>query len=114
VTGQLEAALREILRDVVRDELRTALAAEARPRQAGPTAPASEDAYLSVANAAQLADLAPNTIRTWIRDGRLVAHRAGRVLRVRRSELTSFLSVAPPKHKKVDIAARARQIAKAA
>ena len=111
MTGQLEAAFRELMRDVVRDEVRSALA-ESRPRQAATTAPG--EPYLSVANAAKLADLAPNTIRTWIRDGRLPAHRAGRVLRVRRSELESFLAVAPPKHKKVDIAARARQIAKAA
>ena len=111
MTGQLESALRELMRDVVRDELRVALA-EARPRQAA-SVPSSEP-YLSVANAAQLADLAPNTIRTWIRDGRLPAHRAGRVLRVRRSDLEKFLAPAPPKHKRVDIAARARELAKAA
>ena len=112
MTGQLEIALRELLRDVVRDELRIALA-EGRPRQAANPSSGSEP-YLSITNAAQLADLAPNTIRTWIRDGRLPAHRAGRVLRVRRSDLEKFLAPEPAKHKKVDIAARARELTKVA
>lgn len=112
MTGQLDYVLRELVRDVVREELRIALA-EARPRQAA-NVNTPADSYLSVAKAAKVADLAPNTIRTWIRDGQLAGHRAGRVLRVKRSDLESFLAVVPTKHKVIDIAKRARELAKVA
>lgn len=49
------------------------------------------DEYLSVRKAAQVAEVHPDTIRTWVKAGRLANHRAGRELRIRRDELHRFL-----------------------
>lgn len=49
------------------------------------------DEYLSTGEAAELAGVAVGTVRRWIREGRLSKHRAGRHLRVERSELESLL-----------------------
>ena len=87
MTASLDAAFRELIRDVVRDELRAALA----DHRGTPLLAASSDPYLSLANAARLADVAPGTVRAWIRAGRLPAKRAGRVFRIARSELEAFL-----------------------
>ncbi len=65
--------------------VRAALA-EARP------AAAEEDGYLSVQRAADFADVHPDTIREWIKTDRLRGYRAGRELRVLRSELHRFLA----------------------
>lgn len=86
--GILGGVVRDALRDLVRSEIRAALtgpAIEASVRNAG-------DGYLPVTKAAQLAAVAPGTIRAWIRTGRLSAKRAGRVLRVSREELERFMS----------------------
>lgn len=45
------------------------------------------DEYLTTAEAARVASVAPKTIRRWIRTGKLVAHSAGRELRIRRADL---------------------------
>lgn len=50
------------------------------------------ETYMSVARAAEVAEVAPATIRTWISEGRLGRFRAGRELRVKRSELDHLLS----------------------
>lgn len=73
------------LRDIIRDEIRAALRDEVRKT------PANAGEYLSVAKAAEIASIAPQTIRRWIGEGRLAGYNAGRVIRVRRSELESFL-----------------------
>jgi excisionase family DNA binding protein len=76
--------LRALLVEVVREEVRAALA-DARATNS------EEDGYLSVQKAAALADVHPDTIRAWIKAGRLRGYRAGRELRVLRSELCHFL-----------------------
>jgi excisionase family DNA binding protein len=76
----LESGLRAMIAEIVREELARALAELARP-----------DEYLSPRRAAQLADVAPATIRRWIREGRLASTSAGRAIRVCRSELERFL-----------------------
>lgn len=76
----IESGLRALIAEVVRDELSRALADRDRP-----------DQYLSPRRAAQIADVAPGTIRRWIREGRIAASSAGRAIRVRRSELETFL-----------------------
>lgn len=48
--------------------------------------------YLTTAEAASTAQVAPKTIRRWTREGRLRAHWAGRLLRIRLDELESFLA----------------------
>jgi excisionase family DNA binding protein len=82
----LETVIRETVRLVLREELRGALDA-LRPRGA------SE--YLTVAQAAEVAAVAPDTIRRWVAEARLPRHNAGRELRVRRDDLESFMATAP-------------------
>lgn len=76
-----EHALRELVenatRRVVREELSRA---------------PGRDRYLPVAEAAQIAGVAPDTIRSWIGQGRLRRYNAGREIRVRRSELDALLA----------------------
>jgi excisionase family DNA binding protein len=52
-------------------------------------------ASASVAEGAQIASVSPQTIRVWIKAGRLRGYNAGRVLRVRRQELEDFLAAGP-------------------
>lgn len=47
--------------------------------------------YLSVREAAEIADVIPGTIRTWIEAGKLGRYQAGRHVRVKRSELDALL-----------------------
>lgn len=80
-TNDLDATIRAIVRDVVREEL--AGLAESR---------ASPDAYLPTAAAAEVAGVAEGTIRRWVRENRIPGHRAGRVLRVRASDVHRLLA----------------------
>jgi excisionase family DNA binding protein len=79
---ELTSALRETIRAIVREELALALADRAEP-----------DELMSTANAAELAGVAEGTVRRWIREGRLPERRAGRLLRVSRSELATLLGI---------------------
>lgn len=67
-------AITELVRSIVREELSRALA----PRT---------DGYLSVASAAEVADVSPATVRRWIRTGKLPSCGSGKLLRVRRADL---------------------------
>jgi excisionase family DNA binding protein len=77
---RLVLALLEMLdrrtRAIVREEISSA------------TAPPE---YLSTRAAGDLAGVAEGTIRRWVRAGRLREHRAGRVVRVLRSDLEGLL-----------------------
>jgi hypothetical protein len=78
------------------DGLRTIIAQEvgkAIERILGdpPRLPTQSDQYLPVTDAARIAAVAPATIRTWMDEGRLTRYHAGRVLRVRRSELEALM-----------------------
>ena len=86
----IEESFRSIIRDVVRAEIRTALdeRAHALVRNSN-TRP--DDGYLSLSRAAKFADVAPGTLRRWIKEGRLPCQRAGRVYRVSRADLETFL-----------------------
>ena len=53
----------------------------------------TEDRLLSVADVAQLLSVTEPTVREWIKDGKLKAHRAGaRFWRIRQSEVDRMLS----------------------
>lgn len=105
-----ESAFADLLRSIVRDEIRNALAdARAEPRNAS-----GADTYLSISKAARFADVAPGTVRTWIRRGRLPAKRAGRVLRISRGELETFLTACANRNASPNLATRAREIRRAA
>jgi len=86
--SSIDANMRDLIRDVVREVVRD----EFRDRRNTSAAPVSEEAYLSVTKAARLADVAPGTVRKWIRQGRLTGKYAGRVIRVSRLELERFLA----------------------
>ena len=76
-----EHALRELIEDATRRVVREELSREP-----------GRDRYLPVAEAAEVAGVAPDTIRAWIGQGRLRRYNAGREIRVRRSELDVFLA----------------------
>ncbi len=87
----LDASIRAIVRDVVREELRAVLDEHARTGFRNVAREERSDGYLSITHAARLADIAPGTLRRWIREGRLPTRRAGRVHRVARADLDAFL-----------------------
>jgi excisionase family DNA binding protein len=82
--GALRALIAEEVRKVVREEL-------ARGTPSGPG-----DGYLSVKEAARVASVAMDTVRDWIANGCLGRYNAGRVLRVKRSELDALLARSTP------------------
>jgi excisionase family DNA binding protein len=77
------------LRDIIRDEVRTAIRQELGKK------PAAAGEFVSVTKAAQIASVSPQTIRVWMKAGKLRGYNAGRVLRVRRQELEDFLAAGP-------------------
>lgn len=99
----LRALVRDEVRFVVREELQLVLEERGSLRN-------GTELYLSVAKAARVADVAPGTVRTWIRSGRIESRHAGRVLRVSRAELERFLAQEPSDATKKAIRRRADQI----
>jgi excisionase family DNA binding protein len=90
--SQLEEVVRFIIRDevrrAVREEVRAALA-EAR----GAVQPDTE--FLTVKDAASLAQVSTATVRAWVQRGHLPCHRTGRLWRIRKDQLLSFLERGP-------------------
>lgn len=78
--SDLERGLRDLIAGLVCEEVRRALADVAQP-----------DEFLTTAHAAEVAKVAQGTIRRWIRAGRLTSQRAGRELRVLRSDLAALM-----------------------
>lgn len=88
--SMVEHALRELVRDAVRQALEEQLPAVlSKVAPATVAAPASD--YLTPDEAGALARVKPETVREWVRQGRLPGHHAGRSLRVRRDELEGFM-----------------------
>jgi excisionase family DNA binding protein len=85
---QLDSETRRYVAQEVRTAVSDALAPVLKDVKAnGP----SDLTYLSVEKAAAVAEVHPDTIRAWVKAGRLPEHRAGRELRIRRDELHRFL-----------------------
>ncbi len=74
----------DVVRSVIREEIKEIGQSKAT------------DSFLPVSEAAELAGVAPGTIRAWIDEGRLGRYHAGRVLRVKRRELEDYLASPPP------------------
>lgn len=92
----IDDAIRSAVREVVREEIRAALderSMKDNRRNAG--APVGTNTYLSIARASALADVAPGTLRRWIKAGWLQTRRAGRVYRIAQADLEALLSRAP-------------------
>lgn len=86
----LDYVLREMLREVVRDELQIAMNDLKTELSRLQPPPPQSDRYLSVAQAAELAAVTPETIREWVRKGDLRAGKAGRLVRIRSSDLQAY------------------------
>jgi excisionase family DNA binding protein len=76
----LDVTLRTMIVEIVREEM-ARVSASTPPR----------DEYLSPRVAGAVAQVAPGTVRRWVREGKLAGHHAGRVLRVRRADLEALL-----------------------
>lgn len=70
IASTLLATLREIVREEVRAEVKAAFAAKAEAPPA--------DEMLTVRQAASIAGVRPETVRDWVRSGRLKALRVGK------------------------------------
>jgi excisionase family DNA binding protein len=79
IRGLIEDAIRRVLRE----ELANALAKQFRGTR-------GDDPYLSLGDASRLVGVSINTLRTWIARG-LHAHRRGRVVRIKRTDIDEFL-----------------------
>lgn len=107
----IDTAVREVVREAVREEVRRVLREElAVLRALGPSPPVDEDTYLSVADAARVANVHEGTIRKWIDKGWLPGYRAGRHRRLKRAELDRFMT-ALGGAKVVDVDERASELA---
>lgn len=78
---ELVKVITEAVRQVVREELSKA---------------PERTEYVSIQEAAAIADVIPGTIRCWIDAGRLQRFRAGRHVRVKRSDLDALLAKPSP------------------
>jgi|SRR5579862_7233112 len=108
----LDDHLRRIVEETVRKVLLDMHAASAS--EAGPSIRNTMAGYLSIAKAARHADVAPGTIRAWIKAKRLRARRAGRVYRIAIADLEAFLAGNERQDPILDARARARDLARAA
>lgn len=82
----------EVVRAAVADEVRKALEEIRSMVAESVRGAATDDGYMSVEKAAEFAEVHPDTIRGWVKAGKLPEHRAGRELRLLRSELRAFMN----------------------
>jgi len=81
-----------LFRSIVREELRPfAAMIHAVVGRLGRAAMTRDD-FLSVAEAASVAHVGESTIRAWIKEGRLRAGKAGRLVRIRRADLNALIT----------------------
>lgn len=97
--GELLDLITAAVRKAVRDELDAAGDKDPRSRE-----------YLDVATAAAMASVSGQTVRGWVRQGRLTRYSTGRSLRVRRDELEALLAAGPDRSRAVDPATAAIEL----
>lgn len=86
----LGEALLDAIRQAVREEIQAAMignGATAKPETAKP--------YLTIKEAAEMARLAPSTVRLYIRKRLLKTHQVGRRIIIKTSDLEKFLEAQP-------------------
>ena len=91
----MEEMLRAALRDVIREEVRTIVREELASALASvPQAADSDGAklYVSMDEAAEIANVSARTVRRWVQTRELPATEIGRVVRIRRAVLEDFLA----------------------
>jgi excisionase family DNA binding protein len=88
----LEDFLFQNIRRIVREEIRAALAQERNDAASTINDNAPSSQYLTIAAAADIAEVHPCTIREWIKDGSMKAFKLGRTYRLRRSDLDARLT----------------------
>ncbi|MCZ6906517.1 MAG: helix-turn-helix domain-containing protein [Deltaproteobacteria bacterium] len=86
-------AMLEDIRQIVREEVRAALYRGNEVNES----PSAASPYLTIKQAAKASSLAPSTIRLLIRKGQLKAHRVGRRVVIKGSELEEYLESRPTK-----------------
>ncbi len=105
--GDFDSALRKLMNEALepmKRKLDQVLEQQAKGRP-------SDDTYLTVAKAAEKADVSPGTIRRWIREGKLVRYKAGRAVRVSRVDLEAFMrSPSTEDDDVIDFASRANEM----
>jgi excisionase family DNA binding protein len=111
----LEDDLRDLIRDVTRLTLREVLPELLReylkPHVDAPRRERIDGTPLSSKAAADYAGVSPETIREWVSKGLLRAQRAGRVIKIRQSDLDAYLARAGSHDDGViDLSERAREI----
>lgn len=93
VPGMFDEAFKRFIGDAVRDGVRAALR-EARRTLSGDHQ-LSADRMMSLTDAGAEFGYSANTIRDWVKQRKVPGYGRGRGLRVKRSELVSFLSKPP-------------------
>lgn len=83
--------IEDLIRGAVRDELRTVVREEVRAAVEGIHGPPVVGEFVSVKDAAKIAGVNPATVRAWIHRGALGQFGGGRVIRVKVSELHTYL-----------------------
>lgn len=87
--------LRSELKNLFREVLREQLGATGQNGQGGKQSVGRDNPYLSIKQAAELACLAPSTIRLLIRKRQLNALKIGRRVLIKRADLEEFLEANP-------------------
>ncbi len=88
-------SLDDTLRLIVREELRAALKdIQVAPSSTspGPTAKGAGAVMMTVGDVAECCQVRPETVRSWIHSGELIARKTGRHLRVKPSDFEAFLA----------------------
>jgi excisionase family DNA binding protein len=91
----LGEALLGAIRQVVREEIKAAMSEPTTKGKPHSRPRARSKPYLNVKQAAEMACLAPSTVRLYIRKGKLKAHNVGRRVVIARGDLDTFLTLNP-------------------
>lgn len=105
--GEIDGGIRRLLEEALRP-IEEKLKNIQNRLEEGPLRPVQ---FLTIKDVASLMNVAPGTVRRWIRDGKLASCQAGRSPRVKRCDLDLFMSrSAPEVDGVIDFKARAAEI----